>query len=119
MALENDMATWLGDTTLTGDQAAQFDAAVTRINEKFPDTADEQDEINAALSVALQVILGEADGWDELARKHSQLQQKTLIAKIELYERIWWAIQDNVPELTLARETNLDRMTIRKIAGKR
>lgn len=109
---------WLGDTELTEDQHTQFAAAASEIAARYPD-ADDETERDIALSVALQMILGEADSVQSLGVERTRLRTEAHLAEVRLYERIRWALAAGESENGLANRAGLDRMTIRKLAGKR
>ena len=55
---DHELTAWLGDTDLTGDQRARLVAEVAVIERAYPDP-DDQAERDAAMSAAVQYLLGD------------------------------------------------------------
>lgn len=108
----------LGDTELTDEQRAQFLAAASEIEDRYPDAGDET-ERDIALSLALQVILDEAPTVQALGAERTRVRTEAHLADVRLYERVRWALAAGESENGLANRAGLDRMTVRKLAGKR
>ncbi|MGC0364827.1 hypothetical protein ABH922_002811 [Rhodococcus sp. 27YEA15] len=106
-----DMQDWAGPAwdELDDEQRARLNREADRVGEIYPDP-DDQYERDAALSAAVQYMLGEtsvAKVGDELRR-----------AKIAVRQLAVMAVEDGQAETRTARDAGVDRMTIRKWLGK-
>lgn len=113
-----ELQAWLGDTELTADQLDELRTAARDLEDAYPGK-DNADDREIALSTALQVILGEADTLETLGTRRTKAALAAHEAKVELFERIRWEIRAGETETGIARRAGVDRMTVRKIAGKR
>lgn len=107
---------WLGDTELTDDQFEQLARCAEAINEKYTPEDDAQGEANAALSAALQQILGEtslATLGDALLRARIAANE----AMAALVGGILAANEAGESQAQIARETGVTRMTVRAALG--
>lgn len=114
-----ELETWLGPalSELTPDQVDLVESEAGEIDRRFPDPDDEANR-TAALSAAVQYLLGEItlpDAGAALlsARGHAAVE----LAATQQIARM--AALDGLPETETARQAGLDRMTIRKVLGKR
>lgn len=111
---------WLGPAAadVTPEQLDQLADAARDIEQRYPDP-DEQLERDAALSAALQYLLGETTPADA---------NRTLIDARNAEQRAYTAALQiavmahrvgGVPKATAARESGIDRMRLLKALGER
>lgn len=110
---------WLGPAAdeLTEEQRDRFEVEARLICDRYagPDLAAEQD---VALSALVQYLLGETD-LDRAgdARAVTRSAARDALTAAQVVARL--AVLDGVPEAEAARRASLDRMTVRKVLGKR
>lgn len=113
---DHDIDTWLAGTPLTDEQRDRFAEAWGAVSDRYPDP-DDQDERDAALSAALQYLLGEtvpADAGRSLARaRHQQLLATATARQIAIM-----AIADGATENALHGQLEVTRRTLRQWLGK-
>jgi hypothetical protein len=120
MTTADDLRPWLGPAwgDLTPDQRDRLAVESDRIAARYPDP-DDQDERDAALSIAVQYLLGETTVGDagralinarrELARAMAASKQIAAMA----------ALDGSLSEVKAAEQAAIDRMTLLKVLGKR
>lgn len=114
-----DLTPWLGDTAadLTTEQLDRLCAEADRIDARYPDP-DEADERNAALSAAVQYLLGDADASTagaELAAARAAAERAMVAAQ----QIAVMTVADGGSEAETARRIGVTRMTVRQALGKR
>jgi len=119
MTRDPELTAWLGpaDAELTDAQYQRFADEVTAIIARYPLGADDEQERTAAMSAALQWILGGtnvAAAGDDLLR--TRISAAVAMAAAQQVARM--AVLDGAAEATTARAIGLDRMTVRKVVGK-
>lgn len=113
------MMAWLGPASddLTEEQIDRLVTESGRIGERYPDP-DEQPERDAALSAAVQYLLGETT-IDDAGRllTLARLEQERAMAAAKQIAAM--ASADGVPDAEAARRASIDRMTLLKVLRKR
>lgn len=117
--IADDMLTWLGPAAedMTDEQIERFTRVWDHIEQRYPDP-DDQDERDAALSAAVQYLLGDTtttQAGDELLRARQRAAEALAAAR----QVAVMAVEDGRPEATTAREIGVDRMALRGWLGKR
>lgn len=111
---DDAMDAWLGPVELTSEQRDRFAAIWDDTDGRYPDDAD---AVNAALSAAVQYLLGETgpeDAGREIARLTAALEDARAAARVVAV----LAIADRESESALAARMGVTRMTVRKWLGK-
>lgn len=111
---DDAMDAWLGPVELTSEQRDRFAAIWDDVDGRYPDDAD---AVNAALSAAVQYLLGETgpeDAGREIARLTAALEDARAAARVVAV----LAIADRESESALAARMGVTRMTVRKWLGK-
>lgn len=120
MTSRYELEAWLGPalSDLTGEQIERLMAESDRIGERYPDP-DEQDLREAALSAAVQYLLGETTIDDAgRALTKARLEQDRAMAAAQQLAAM--AVEDGLmSEYQAADRARIDRMTVRKALGKR
>jgi hypothetical protein len=114
----HEMEAWLGDDHgLTNDQIKDLMRVADDIAERYPDP-DDQEEHDAALSVAHQIMTG-VDVVEDLAADllRARLAQSKALAGLR--QAASMLIPDQETEAGFARRANVDRMAVRGWLGKR
>lgn len=114
-----ELDAWLGDTRadLTDDQYTRLREEAAEIERRYPDPDDVADR-DAALSATVQYLLGEITpiaAGAALARARIAAREASVTA--QQVSRL--AVLDGTPEAQAARDVGIDRMTVRKVLGKR
>ena len=108
---------WLGDTELTEEQRANFDVEVAAISERYP-AADDSELRDVTLSVSLQFILGQLDlpsvAWTLQSARFREAEAFAISQQIAKM-----LVESGHTETAAALATGVDRMTVRKVLGKR
>lgn len=115
----HELDAWLGDTRadLTDDQYARLRDEATDIARRYPDPDDAGDR-DAALSATVQYLLGELTpiaAGAALTRARIAAREASVTA--QQVSRL--TVLDGTPEAQAARDAGIDRMTVRKVLGKR
>lgn len=118
--MPTDLTAWLGDTELTDDQMSRLTDANRIIEARYPipvdgDYADVAEERDAALSAALQVILGETT-VEQASRAYLDAQMRAMAAHAAQTGAIIAEVQTTT-KVDVARRTGLSRPTIDKALG--
>lgn len=117
---ETDWTAWLGPAAeeLTTEQRERFEVEAVETIERIGDDPDLQAERDAALSALVQYLLGEAtiDEVGGVRRRSADAARYALLAAQQVARL---AVLDGMPEAEAGRRAGLDRMTVRKLLGKR
>jgi hypothetical protein len=112
-----DVDQWLGDTEVTEAQRDAIREADRYVQARYPDGTDYADDQEAALSAAVQVILGDSTlehvtvAWREARRREAEARAAAtgaIIASVVMGES----------ELGVSTRTGIARDTVRKALGK-
>lgn len=116
--LSHPLYAWLGpaEPDLTDEQLVRLLAESERIEARYPDE-DDQYRRDAALSAAVQYILGETT-IDEAGRARSAAKIAELEASAASQQIAAMCCDDGMGEIEAARRAGIDRMTVRKARGK-
>lgn len=119
MNARDELEVWLGPALadLTEEQIERLGAETARIHERYPDP-DEQDLRDAAMTGAVQYLLGETsldEAGANLTKARLRLERTMAAAK----QVAAMASADGVPDAEAARRARIDRMTLLKVLGKR
>ena len=107
---------WLGDATLTTEQRDRFITIWDDVATRHPEPED-QDVRSAALSAAVQHLLGETtptDAGREIGRLNAALEDAKAAARAIAV----LAVEDGASEYALHRELGVTRRTLRLWLGK-
>ena len=107
---DDAMDAWLGPVELTSEQRERFAAIWDDVDGRYPDDAD---AATAALSAAVQYLVGETrpeDAGREIARLAASLEDARAAARAVAV----LAIADGESESALAARMGVTRMTVRK-----
>jgi hypothetical protein len=117
--MDHELTVWLGPAyeQMTADQLDRFAGETDRIHERFPDR-DEQPERDAAMSAAVQYLLGETRP-DDAGRALAAARAAVSAAMAASQQIAVMANADGMSEVSAAQATGIDRMTLRKVLGKR
>lgn len=114
----SELESWLGPALdeMTGEQVEQLHVVVEEIHERWPDV-DDGDNRQAASVAALQHILGEVSPTERghNLRRARDAEREAVVAS---RQAALMAVRDGMSESQAARETGLDRMTVRRTLGK-
>lgn len=114
-----EMDAWLGDAAddLTEDQIGRLMAEADRIDARYPDS-DNEAERQAALTAAVQYLLGETRPTDAGQRLNTArgVQAEAMAASKQIAAM---AVADGMSAVQAATATAIDRMTLLKVLGKR
>ncbi|GAA3590881.1 hypothetical protein [Streptomyces osmaniensis] len=115
-----ELEAWLGnDHELNEDQLTQLLDEANEIEERYPD-ADDQPERDAALSTAYQLLLGQDEVIEELARKRDAAKAAESQALAGLRQAALMLIpNESRTESGFAKQAGVDRMAVRGWLGKR
>ncbi len=113
-----DLRDWAGDAwaELDATKQARLVRAAESIDERYPDP-DDQPEREAALSTAVQYMLGETTAA-EVRERLNRARVEAMEALAAAQQFAVMAIEDGGAEATTAREVGVDRMTVRSWLGK-
>ncbi len=117
----HELEAWLGDDHgLTGDQVIDLLATANDIHERYPDQ-DDEDERQAALAVAYQLMLREHHQvLEPLVRKLAQARLDELSALAGLRQAAVSLIPHGLEsQAGFARRVGVNRMTVRDWLGLR
>lgn len=117
--MTDDLTAWLGPALddLTPEQVERVRAEADRIAERYPHP-DHQDEREAALSAAVQYLLGETKAID-VANALTAARMAEARASAAAQQVATMLVADKVAsEVVAARDCGIDRMTLRKALGK-
>lgn len=117
--MTDDLMAWLGPAAadLTPEQTERVAAEAQRIAERYPDP-DERPERDAALSAAVQYLLGETTAEDaSRALVDARLRERE--AYVTALQVAVMLAGDGVPDAVAARRAGIDRMRLLKALGKR
>ncbi len=119
--MSNALLAWLGPAAeeLTAEQTERIAAEASAINERYPDP-DEQPERDAALSAAVQYLLGETTPEDA-GRELAGARQRTAEAFAASVQIATMLVADagGKDKSGAARRTGIDRMSLLKALGER
>ena len=107
---DDAMDAWLGPVGLTDEQRDRFTTIWDDVTGRYP---DDQDAATAALSAAVQYLVGETrpeDAGHEIARLTASLEDARAAARAVAV----LAIADGESESALAARMGVTRMTVRK-----
>lgn len=110
------IADWLGDATLTTEQRDRFITIWDDVATRYPEPED-QDVRSAALSAAVQYLLGETtptDAGREIGRLNAALEDAKAAARAIAV----LAVEDGTSEYALHQELGVTRRTLRLWLGK-
>ena len=110
MSSDDAMDAWLGPVGLTDEQRDRFTTIWDDVTGRYP---DDQDAATAALSAAVQYLVGETrpeDAGHEIARRTAALEDARAAARVVAV----LAIADGESENALAARMGVTRMTVRK-----
>lgn len=113
---DHEIAAWLGGTALTDAQRESFERAWGDVADRYPDP-DAQAERDAALSAALQYLLGETTPADA-GRTLDRARAAELAATAAARQVAIMAIDDGASENALYADLRVTRRTLRKWQGK-
>ncbi|WP_229401901.1 hypothetical protein [Micromonospora okii] len=118
--MTDDLAAWAGPAwaELTDEQREQLAAAARDIAERYPDP-DDQGERDAALSAAVQYLLGETTPEDAQRALVNARQREREAYVAAVHVAVMAHRLDGVPKATAARRAGIDRMTLLKALGER
>ncbi len=114
----DEIPAWLDLATeeMTPDQIDRFARIWDEVGERYPDE-DDIDRRAAALSAAVQYLLGEitidAAGLDREESRGVALGASAAAQQVALM-----AVEDGMPEAEAARRARIDRRWLRRIQGK-
>ena len=114
MSSDDAMDAWLGPIELTDEQRGRFTTIWDDVTGRYP---GDQDAATAALSAAVQYLVGETrpeDAGREIARLTASLEDARAAARAVAV----LAIADGESENALAARMGVTRMTVRKWLGK-
>jgi hypothetical protein len=121
MAMQRyELEAWLGDGHgLTDDQIDELLSLANEIEDRYPDP-DDQDERDAALSTAHQLLLGQGDVIEDLAqvRANARVAEARALAGLR-QAAIMLIPNESRTEAGFSRQAGVDRMAIRKWLGKK
>jgi hypothetical protein len=113
------LAAWLGPALdqLTDDQLDRLTAESERIDARYPDP-DEQEERIAALSAAVQYLLGDITlvAAGEIRRAAMAAERLSVVTSAQVATMA--IADDGLSEVEAARRANIDRNTLRRALGK-
>lgn len=117
--MSTDWTAWLGPAAeeMDDERRERFEREAAEIFTRIPDD-DLADERDAALSALVQYMLGETT-LDDVGRQRVSTQRAARTALIASQQVARLAVLDGVPEAEAARRAGIDRMTVRKMLGKR
>ena len=115
-----DWTAWLGPAAdeLDDEQRARFEAEAASAVARIGDDPDMQADRDAALSAIVQYLLGETT-IDQAGAERERTRQAERHASLAAQQVALLAIGDGMAEAEAARRASLDRMTVRKLLGKR
>ena len=111
---DDAMDAWLGPVGLTDEQRDRFTTIWDDVTGRYP---DDQDAATAALSAAVQYLVGETgpeSAGREIARRTAALEDARAAARVVAV----LAIADGESENALAARMGVTRVTVRKWLGK-
>lgn len=116
-AINDGLAVWLGPALdeLTDEQAQQVAAASRDIDRRYPEP-DDSDLREAALSAAVQYLLGDT-GADEFARALAQARRAESLA-LAAAAQVAVMLAPAVGEIDAAKSCGITRRTLRRAMGK-
>lgn len=119
MQTTDDMLAWLGPAAdeMTPEQTERFAQAWHNIAERYPDP-DDQSERDAALSAAVQYLLGETTPEDA-DRALMTARRRAREAYVAAEQIAVMLVADGTPKATAARRAGIDRMSLLKALGER
>lgn len=112
-----ELDAWLGDVELTDEQRDTLRDEVEWVEQEYPNP-DDQTERTEAISAAVQYLLGvttPVEAGRRLAAARTQMFGALAAAKV--MARL--AVAAGATEVDTAQTLGLDRMTIRRVLGKR
>lgn len=110
---DHELDAWLGDTEVTDEQRAQLHAIADTIDREVA-----EDDRETAFTAAAEVILGDTT-IEQLGQARTAARAAAAVAQTRLYAGIRVALAAGESENGIAARAGVDRMTVRKIAGKR
>lgn len=119
MEITDDLMAWLGPAAdeLTPEQIERVAAEARRIDERYPDP-DEQPERDAALSAAVQYLLGETTPEDA-RRTLDDARRREREAFVAAEQIAVMLVGDGSKKATAARLVGIDRMSLLTALGER
>lgn len=117
MTLRDTWAAWLGPAadTITDDQLARLDAVSAALEPRWPDgDPDHVEDRTAALSAAVQVLLGDTT----LEEVGAALQQARRVEHERMVALTGALLASDGSERELEMRSGVARMTVRKALGR-
>lgn len=113
----HELEAWLGPALdeLTDEQIDRLATDADDISTRHP---HDDDARTAALSAAVQYLLGEVD-IDQAGSALLAARRVEADAYAAAQQLAAMAVTDGMPEAEAARRAGIDRMTVRKVLGKR
>lgn len=120
MSAVSDWTAWLGPAAdeMSPEQRRRFEDEAALIVERYRDDPDLAQEADAALSALVAYLMGEV-GVDRAGAERARTRDAERMASIAAQQVARLAVLDGMPEAEAARRAGLDRMTVRKVLGKR
>lgn len=117
---EREWAAWLGPAAehLAEEQRERFETEAQAAVERIGDDPGLQDERDAALAAIVQYLLGEVT-IEQAGAERARTRDAERMASIVAQQVALLAVGDGMPEAAAARAAGLDRMTVRRLLGKR
>jgi len=117
--MTDDLMAWLGPAAddLTPEQIDRVRTEAAAIRRRYPDP-DEQPERDAALSAAVQYLLGVVSPEDA-SRALATARRREREAYVAAEQVAVMLVADGAPKATAARRAGIDRMSLLKALGER
>lgn len=115
----NELIAWLGPAVdqLTEEDLVHLHAESDTIDARYPDP-DEEDERQAAFSAAVRYLLAEMRP-DHAGRQLDAARAELRRAMAMAQQIAAMAVAEGMSEVKAAEACGIDRMTLRKVLGKR
>lgn len=115
-----ELEAWLGDDHgLADDQFTQLLDMAGEIEERYPE-ADDQEEREAALTVAYRLLSGQDDVLEELARQLAEARAVQARSLAGIRQAAHMLVPEGEStEAGFARQAGVDRQAVRKWLGKK
>lgn len=119
MIQRHELEAWLGPALpeLTDEQVDRLHTEAVRVYARYTDP-DEQDLRDAAMSAAVQYLLGQTD-LDEAGANLTKARLKLARVMAAAKQVAAMAAADGTPDAEAARRANIDRMMLLEVLGKR
>lgn len=113
---DHELDAWLGPVELTGEQRATLVREIAEIEAAYPDP-DDQDVRDAAMSAAVQHLLGDTSPQD-VGRALAEATGTLHRARAAMRTTARLMVAAGVSEVAAAEALGVTRMTIRSALGK-